>query len=143
MKVTIALPMSQRMLKRSEVWRRLMLGRLLVACVLAGWVGCGKQPVASPSAPELTPAQAALSPTTPRAEPPAAAAATAPADPTQTAALLGELTQAVRKYSVEQRRVPKNLEELSAQGYLRQVPSAPSGKKFVITKNLQVELVGR
>jgi hypothetical protein len=26
---------------------------------------------------------------------------------------------------------------------LRQVPAAPSGKKFVITKNLQVELVNR
>jgi hypothetical protein len=57
--------------------------------------------------------------------------------------LLGELTQAVRKYGVEQRRVPKDLEELSAQGYLRQIPSPPCGKKFVITKNLQVELVDR
>ena len=114
-----------------------------MACVLACWVGCGKQPAASPSATEPPPAQAASSPTTPRPEPAAAAAATAPADPTQTTALLGELTQAVRKYSVEQRRVPKDLEELSAQGYLRQVPSAPSGKKFVITKNLQVQLVNR
>jgi hypothetical protein len=135
--------MSQRMLKRIEVWRRLMLGRLLVACVLACWVGCGKQPAASPSATEPTPARAAPSPTILRPEPAAAAAATAPADPTQTAALLRELTQAVRKYSVEQRRAPKGLEELSAQGYLRQVPAAPSGKKFVITKNLQVELVNR
>ena len=114
-----------------------------MGCVLACWVGCGKQPAASSSATEPTPAPEAASPTTPPAERPTAVAATAPADPTQMAALLGELTQAVRKYSVEQRRAPKSLEELSAQGYLRQVPPAPSGRRFVITKNLQVQLVDR
>jgi len=57
------------------------------------------------------------------------------------AAVLGELTQVVRKFSVENRRVPKNLEELVANGYLTRVPQAPAGKKFAISKELQVQLV--
>jgi len=57
------------------------------------------------------------------------------------AAILGELTQAVRKYSVERRSVPKNLEELVANGYLTQAPQAPAGKKFIISKELRVQLV--
>ena len=64
-------------------------------------------------------------------------------DQSQTEALLKELTQAVRKFSVEQRRVPKNLEELVANGYLPGVPSAPAGKQFAIDKSLQVTLVKR
>ena len=56
------------------------------------------------------------------------------------ATVLNELTQAVRKFGVEQRRVPKSLEEVAARGYLSSVPSAPAGKKFVIDKNLQVRL---
>ncbi|MBI2949784.1 MAG: hypothetical protein HYY23_19305 [Verrucomicrobia bacterium] len=58
----------------------------------------------------------------------------------QIAAVLNELTQAVRKYSVEQRRVPKSLEEVVASGYWGRIPQAPSGKRFAIDKNLQVYL---
>jgi hypothetical protein len=56
------------------------------------------------------------------------------------AALLGELTQAVRKYAVEQRRAPKALDELVAAGYLSQLPQPPAGKRFAISKTLQVYL---
>ena len=62
-------------------------------------------------------------------------------DDAQMAAILGELTQAVRKYSVERRSVPKNLEELVANGYLAEAPQAPAGKKFIISKELRVQLV--
>jgi competence protein ComGC len=62
-------------------------------------------------------------------------------DDAQMAAILGELTQAVRKFSVERRSVPKNLEELVANGYLARAPQAPAGNKFVISKELQVQLV--
>jgi hypothetical protein len=51
-----------------------------------------------------------------------------------------ELTQAVRKFGAEQRRVPKTLEEVAAGGYLSRIPQAPAGKKFAIDKNLQVYL---
>jgi len=64
----------------------------------------------------------------------------APADETQTAALLNELTQLVRRYGVEQQRAPKTLDELVANGYLASVPPAPAGKRFAIDKKLQVYL---
>ncbi|PYI84468.1 MAG: hypothetical protein DME26_13230 [Verrucomicrobia bacterium] len=67
-------------------------------------------------------------------------ATSAGAEEAQIAAVLNELTQAVRKYGVEQRRVPKTLEELVAKGYLSRVPEAPAGKKFAINKDLQVYL---
>jgi competence protein ComGC len=59
------------------------------------------------------------------------------------AAVLSELTQVVRKYSVEQRRAPKSFDELVAAGYLSRVPEGPSGKKFAINKSLQVYLADR
>jgi hypothetical protein len=58
-------------------------------------------------------------------------------------AQLAQLTQTVRKYGVEQRRAPKNLDELVAAGYLSSIPLAPSGKKFAINKNLEVYLAPR
>ncbi len=61
----------------------------------------------------------------------------------RTGALLAELTQAVRKYSAEQRQVPQSLDELVAKGYLTTVPPAPSGKKFAISKKLEVYLADR
>lgn len=45
---------------------------------------------------------------------------------------LAELTQAVRRFSAERRKVPLTLEELTAAGYLKSIPTAPAGKRFVI-----------
>jgi len=59
------------------------------------------------------------------------------------AAILAELTQAVRKYGMERRRVPASLDELVTAGYLRAIPPAPQGKRFAINKNLQVYLADR
>ena len=116
--------------------------RFLIACLLALWVGCGKQPAPAPSASEPKADAAA-----PAAEPLATAArteaTTEASDDAQMAVILGELTQVVRKYSVERRSVPKNLEELVANGYLTRAPEAPAGKKFVISKDLSVQLVKR
>lgn len=74
--------------------------------------------------------------------PSAAAAKTAEAPPEPDhAAALGEMTQALRKFSAEQRRVPASLNELVSGGYLKQLPSAPSGKTFAIDpKSLTVVL---
>ena len=91
--------------------------RFLIACVLVILIGCGTQPSSSNSA--------------------------ASGDETQYAAVLSELTQTVRKFAAEQRRAPKGLEDLLAGGYLNKVPPAPSGKKFVIDKNLQVILANQ
>lgn len=77
----------------------------------------------------------------PAGEAPAGGAAASAQE--ETARLLSELTQQVRKYSVEQRQPPRSLEELVARGYLKELPVAPAGQRFVITKNLQVELTRR
>ena len=120
-----------------------MFVRLLTACLLAICIGCGKQPASSPS-----PAELKTDTAVPTAKPSAAApqvdpSAAAAAEEAQIAAALNELTQAVRRYSVEQRRVPKTLDELVARGYLSRVPQAPGGKTFAINKDLQVYLANR
>lgn len=51
------------------------------------------------------------------------------------------LTQTLRKFSAEHQRVPTSLQDLVAAGYLSEIPSAPSGKKWSINpKRLTVEL---
>jgi hypothetical protein len=92
----------------------------LIACSLGLLVGCGGQ-----KAPSSSPAESPEAATAREAE---------------LSALLNGLTQAVRKYAVEQRRAPKSLEELTAQGYLSALPPAPAGKKFAITPDLKVHL---
>lgn len=53
--------------------------------------------------------------------------------------VLAELTQALRKYSVERRHVPASLNELVAAGYIQNLPQPPPGKTFgIYPKNLQV-----
>jgi hypothetical protein len=116
--------------------------RLLIGCWLAVWVGCGKQPAPPPSAAQPSVENAARPADSSTVVTQAEASAVAP-DEARMAAVLGELTQVVRKYSVERRRVPKTLEELVANGYLTRIPPAPTGKKFAITKDLQVQLVKR
>ena len=109
----------------------------LAGCLLV-LAGCGK-PAAPPPSPTVA---GPLAPATPTEAPlaPASPSGSAVADEAQLAATLSELTQAVRKYGVEQQRVPKNLEEVAAAGYLTQLPAAPAGKKFAIDKKMQVYL---
>jgi hypothetical protein len=59
------------------------------------------------------------------------------------AAVLGQLTTALRRYAAEQRRVPKTFEEFAATGVV-QFPAPPAGKKFAIDPSrLEVVLVNR
>ncbi len=54
---------------------------------------------------------------------------------------LDHLTQLVRRYSVEQQQVPKNLLDLVSLKYLKAIPVAPPGRKFVIDrKSVEVRL---
>jgi len=54
---------------------------------------------------------------------------------------LDHLTRLVRRYSVEQQQVPKQLIELVSLNYLEAVPVAPQGQKFVIDrKRVEVRL---
>jgi len=108
---------------------------LLMGVFLAG---CGKPSETSRPAPisKTEPAQGAGS---------GEATATEQAANDAEAALnaaLGELTQALRKYSFERQRVPKTINELVAAGYLKNMPLAPQGRKFEIDpKTVQVVLV--
>jgi len=81
--------------------------------------------------------------TAPVSETPAPAdtqSSSAPSNDAQVAALLGELTQTVRRYAAERRQAPKDLQELVTAGYLPALPQAPPGKRFAVNKNLQVYL---
>jgi hypothetical protein len=115
-----------------------MLVRSMSLAALVFLLGC------SPSAPPAPPASAppAAVETVPAPPPPTPTAvpATAPVDEAAVAELLGQLTQAVRKFAAEQQRVPESLNELVTRGYLSRLPAAPPGKTFAITKQLQVEL---
>ena len=82
-----------------------------------------------------TPAAQAQTPATE-----AKAGAAAAVDANQVATTLAELTQVVRKYGAEKQRVPKDLNELVAAGYLPSVPAAPAGKKYAINKQMEVYL---
>lgn len=60
------------------------------------------------------------------------------------AAKLDQLTQVLRRFSVEHRRVPQSLNEVVAAGYLTGLPPAPPGKQFAIDgKHVQVVLESR
>jgi hypothetical protein len=84
---------------------------------------------------------------------PAAAPATQPqastpvqpvvVDPSaDSAAVLAQLTQALRKFSFEHRRVPKSFSEVAAAGYVSGMPQAPPGKQFAVNvKRVEVVLV--
>jgi hypothetical protein len=109
----------------------------VLLCLFACLAGCGRAP---------TPSSEPSGSTSPTTEVPAEAPsatvdsppATAASEEKDLATVLSELTQAVRRYGVEQRRAPRNLDDLVAGGYLTGIPAAPAGKKFAIDKNLQV-----
>ncbi len=55
---------------------------------------------------------------------------------------LAQLTQALRKFSMEHRRVPKSFGEIVAAGYVSGLPQPPRGKQFAVdVKHVQVVLV--
>jgi hypothetical protein len=47
---------------------------------------------------------------------------------------LSHLTRLVRRYSVEQQQVPKDLADLVVQNYLEAVPVAPPGRRYVVDR---------
>ena len=66
------------------------------------------------------------------------------AESNDASAQLAQLTQVLRRYGVERRRVPQSLNELITAGYLTTLPAAPSGKQYAIDgKHMQVVLANR
>jgi hypothetical protein len=126
----------------------------IIILILAG---CGRSPETSPSAPVSTPRSAqdgktdgaagtdqpAVADGSEKFVPASASAGASVArSDAELATALGELTQALRKYSFEHRRLPKTFSEVAAAGYVKNMPQAPPGKKFEIDpKTVQVVLV--
>jgi len=118
---------------------RILTGLALGVAVL-GDTGCGKKAGAGDQA--IAPTSAPAPTSVPA---PAQVSQGAPSPgPTEPATDLGMLTQALRRFSVERRKVPQNLGEVVAAGYLRGLPPAPAGKQFEIDpKTLEVILVSQ
>ena len=114
---------------------------LLIALLLAG---CGKSPETSRPTPVsiAEPARGEKTDTTIATE--QTAATLSNASEAVLNAALGELTQALRKYSFEHQRLPKSFSEVVAAGYVKNMPQAPPGKKFEIDpKTVQIVLVNQ
>jgi hypothetical protein len=79
------------------------------------------------------PASADSAPT-PAAPPPPTASVIpiTPSDPGNIDKTLADLTQALKKYSFENKRMPRSFSEVIAAGYVQPVPQPPPGKKFEI-----------
>ena len=122
-----------------------MTRRLILASAIAVLpFGCGKRPETSVSAPASASGQSVAADGSEKAvpDPTPTALARSGLSGAQLSAALAELTQALRKYSFEHRRLPKTFSEVIAAGYVNNMPPAPPGKKFEIDpKTVQVVLV--
>ena len=106
----------------------------LLSLALAIAAGCGQKsatdaPTASPPAPTIT-----------ATANPVPATSSEPPQELDRTALLERLTQALRRYSAENQRVPKSLDELVTAGYLSELPPAPAGKKYAFDQQLRVSI---
>ena len=113
----------------------LMRSRIVLGLVVGGVallaVGCSKKPAATDAAP--VPATAAAPVNSAEAAGvaghPIVVPSTVSGDRT---ANLEALTQALRRYSIEHRAMPKTFAEVIAAGYVKNLAAAPPGKKFEI-----------
>ena len=117
--------------------------------------GCGKkEPIAASAqrdqgsasaerpraAADQVPGQAAADPNSPAVFATMPRPANAPvipivlSDPGNVEKTLADLTQALRKYSFENRRMQKTFSEVVAAGYVQPVPQPPPNKKFEIAQ---------
>ena len=113
----------------------------LISCSSILLAGCGKNPKPMEQGAARTSDEAASPFSKPTSPPPPVDPANVPDDP---AAALGILTQAVRKYSAERQRIPGSLDEVIQAGYIRALPTAPAGKRFVLDgKRLEVTLANK
>jgi hypothetical protein len=118
---------------------RIYMSFLMVAGVAIALSGCGKKEIAVEVTPVPSNAQNSTDPV-----PSPVARDVSPVTSAESTTDLQTLTQALRRYSMERRKVPADLNEVMAAGYLKGMPTAPAGKKFGInTKRLEVILVNK
>jgi hypothetical protein len=111
--------------------------------------GCSKRPeTASPGSAAPPPQPAQAQDTSGTTEQAGNTLTPAPAIPdlssVDSTEALAQLTQALRKFSAENRRVPTTFEEFLGPGYQASLPKAPPGKKYAINpKRVEVILVNQ
>jgi len=139
-------PVSQKWIKGGAIF--------LTAVTLSA--GCGKKSEqAAPTAPQANavassqpaadpanqavnqPNQGANQPTQPANQPTLATAAPAPSPPDLTV-----LNRAVRRWLMANRRVPKDFDDFAATAGVP-IPSAPPGKKYILSSDMHVQLVNQ
>ena len=102
---------------------------MAVLCLVLGLTACRRAENQPPPAADDAPTAPAASKTTPTTPATPAGPAVAEAD---VSAVLEEMTQALRKFSFEKKRLPGSIDELVTAGYLGAKPTAPGGKRFTI-----------
>ncbi len=124
---------------------------LIMFSVLAGvtFAGCSKQDEASQTPPAQPPPAPAVSLTATDSKkaggsPPSPGAPVQPKEDIPAAERLEPgtpaydvLMQAIQSFSISNERPPANLDELVKARFLRAIPKAPEGKKFVYDPNTQ------
>jgi hypothetical protein len=102
---------------------------MAVLCLVLGMTACNRPENQAPAA-------TTKAPTAPTAETAAPTTPTVPDGPAiaeaDVSAILDEMTQALRKFSFEKKRLPASIDELITAGYLGAKPTAPGGKRFAI-----------
>ena len=106
--------------------------------------GCGKksEKPSSSATPPLQTTQDTSQPTAPSSDVNSQPVPAAPATNVAAAPDLGELNRDLRRWLVRNHRVPASFEDFSATAGVA-IPPPPAGKKYVITKNMQILLVDR
>lgn len=131
--------------------------KILSLSLAALCIGCGDstpEPVAPPppAAVSVTPdAGTAAAPPAAAVTPPPASGATAPAEPggpaesaPMDATSQEKILAAMQSYVIDNSANPKSLEELVAKRYLKSLPPAPEGKKWVYNpEKLNIEAVNK
>jgi hypothetical protein len=113
---------------------------ILLGSLVAFTSGCRPDPAASPEAGGNAGATPSALTAPAPAESLSAGDAAVAVDGDYTA-VLAELTQALRKFSFEQKRAPRSFDELVTAGYVTARPTPPPGQKFSVdAKSMQVVL---
>jgi hypothetical protein len=98
-------------------------------CLVLGLTACNRPENQAPVSANDAPATPVAGVTAPAAPPVPDGPAIAEAD---VSAILEEMTQALRKFSFEKKRLPGSIDELVTAGYLGAKPTAPGSKRFAI-----------
>jgi len=102
--------------------------QLAALCLLPILASCSKDQEAPAAEPSTAPA-AKIAPAAPATPAVPDGPAIAEAD---VSAVLEEMTQSLRKFSFEKKRLPASIDELVTAGYLGAKPTAPGTKRFAI-----------